>query len=87
MPPLYFHIEPLNRPPAPGGTFVVVWPEENGDGKHTHNAHPNRSVIDSAAGDVLVVHRESFRMLAVQRFGDWRGPWFGSVGECVACPS
>ena len=84
MSALYFRIEPLNRAPAPGGSFVCVWPEPNGDGKHTHNSHPDRQVIDSAAGDTLVVHGRRYRMLAVQRFGDWKGESFNSVAECVA---
>ena len=83
---LYFRIEPLNRPASPRGTFIVVWPLENGDGEYLHNAHPDRSVMDSQAGDVLV-HRErrqQYRMVAVQRFGDWKGTWFTSVADCQA---
>ena len=83
---LYFRIEPLDGPLPGAGMFVVVWPEENGDGKYLHNAHPDRRVIDSQAGDILV-HREKrqrYRMVAVQKFGDWRGPWFTSVRECLS---
>lgn len=42
-----------------------------------------RRLIGSEAGDVLIHKRQQYRMVAVQRFGDWRGPWFDSVRECV----
>ena len=88
MRPLYFRIEPLDSPAPAAGMFIICWPEENGDGRYLHNAHPDRRVIDSEAGDMLV-HRhrqERYRVLAVQKFNDWNGRWFGSVGECLgAC--
>ena len=78
--PLYFRILPLNGPPPGGNTYVVVWPDRL-DG--IHNAHPDRGVLDSVAGDVLVQWQERYRMLAVQRFNDWNGPSFASVRECM----
>jgi len=59
---------------------------EASDGRYLHTAHPDRRVLDSVGGDVLV-HRqrqERYRMLGVQRFNDWDGPWFQSVRECLA---
>jgi len=81
MHPLYFHIEPLTSPPPGGNTYVVVWPDRL---KGIDNAHPDRGVLDSVAGDVLVLRQERYRMLAVQRFNDWNGPWYESVRECMA---
>ena len=78
-------IEALDGPAPAAGMFIVCWPEANGDGRYLQNAHPDRWVIDSEAGDVLV-HRqrqERYRMLAVQRFNDWNGPWFASAQECL----
>ena len=63
--------------------FLVVWPEGNGDGRWCHNSHPDRTVVESQAGDVLVHKRQQYRMLAVQRLGDWSGPWYPSVRERV----
>jgi hypothetical protein len=74
MHPLYFRIEPIDSPAPAAGTYVVCWPQENGDGKYLHNAHPDRRVIDSQARDVLVLRRQRYRMNAVQPFGDWKGP-------------
>ncbi len=81
--PLYFRIEPLNCPPSSAGMYLVVWPDEDGNGRWCHNAHPDRRVTDSEAGDVLVHKRRQYRMLAVQRLGDWTGPWYPSVRRCV----
>ena len=85
MKPLYFRIEPLDSPAPVAGMFLVCWPDANGDGRYLHNAHPDRRAIDSEAGDVLFhqQRQERNRMLAVQRFNDWNGPWFASVRECV----
>ena len=73
MSPLDFKIEPSGGPAPAAGMFIVCWPEANGDGRYLHNAHPDRRVIDSKAGDALVhrERRERYRMLAVQRFKDW----------------
>ena len=81
--PLYFRIEPVTGPQLSAGMFLVVWPEENGNGRWCHNAHPDRTVVDAEAGDVLIHRRRQYRMLAVQRFNDCSGPWFDSVRECV----
>ena len=81
--PLYLRIDPVDGPTPEACMFIVCWSEENGDERYLHNAHPDRRVIDSEAGDVLV-HRqrqEGYRMLAVQLFNDWNGPWFASVRE------
>ena len=78
--PLYLKIEPLSRPPAGANTYVVVWPDRL---QGIHNAHPDRGVLDSIAGDLLVLRQERYRMLAVQRFNDLNGPWFESVRECL----
>jgi hypothetical protein len=69
---LYFQIEPLDRPPAAAGTFVVYWPDR--EGSRLHNAHPDKPVLESEAGDVRVLHRQCDRRVAVQPFSDWRGP-------------
>jgi hypothetical protein len=61
MKPLYFRIEPLDTPAPAAGMFLVCWPEEHGDGRYLHNAHPDRRVIDSEAGDVLVLRRQRHR--------------------------
>ena len=85
---LYFEIAPLDRPPSEAGMFIVCWPLENGDGRYLQNAHPDKCILDSEAGDVLV-HRqrgEQYRMVAVQQFGDWKGPWFRSVREVLEAP-
>jgi len=34
-------------------------------------------------GDVLILLQQRYRMIGVQEFGDWRGPWFMSVRECL----
>ena len=80
----YFRIEPLDGPPPAAGMFIVVWPEENGDGRYLQHAHPDRMVPNAMAGD-MVVHqkRDRYRVLAVQRSNDWGEPWFTSVRECV----
>jgi hypothetical protein len=66
-PNFYFQIEPLNSPPAPGGTYLV-WPLSSGNGRFCHHAHPDRTVMDARAGDVLVHKRTPYRMLGVRRF-------------------
>ena len=73
--PPYFHITPVDGPVPEAGMFIVCWPEQDGDGRYLHNAHPDRRVIDSEAGDVLVhqQRQERYRMLAVQRFNNWNG--------------
>lgn len=82
MTPLYFKIEPIDRPPAKGNTYVVVQPEHHE--RDVHNAHPDRQVADSVAGDVLVIdRRRKYRMVAVQRFGEWNGEWFDNVPVCL----
>lgn len=80
--PLYFRIQPLTGPQTSAGMYLVVWPESDGNGRWCHNARPERAVVDAQAGDVLVHKRRRFRMLAVQRMGDWNGAWYGSVREC-----
>jgi hypothetical protein len=82
MSSLYLEIEPLDRPPAGAGTFVVYWPDKEATSK-LHNSHPDKRVVDSEAGDVLILLRQRYRMVGVQPFGDWRGPWFTSVRECL----
>jgi len=85
MPNLYLKLEPLDRPPAGAGTFCVYWPDREAAGK-LHNSHPDKRVLDSEAGDVLILRQQRYRMVAVQPFGDWRGPWFKSVRACLgAC--
>jgi hypothetical protein len=71
---LYFQIEPLDRPPAGAETFYVYWPDRETTSK-LHNSHPDKRVVDSEAGDVLV-RQQRYRVVGVQPFGDWRGPWF-----------
>ena len=80
---LFFKLEPLDRPPAGAGTFIVVRPEENGDGRYCHNSHLGRRVIEAEVGDVLIHNLHQYRVVAVRRFGDWSGPWFNSVAECL----
>ena len=63
--------------------FLVVRPEENGNGHWCHHAHPDRTVVEALAGDVLIHKRRQYRVLVVQRFNDWQKPWFHSVQECV----
>ena len=46
--------------------LVVVWPLEDRNGKWTHNAHPDRTVMDAKAGDVLVQNRTPYRVRAVK---------------------
>ena len=57
-------------PQSATGTYLVVWPEADGNGRWCHHAHPDRTVLDAQAGDVLVHKREQYRMLAVQRLAD-----------------
>lgn len=63
---LNFWIEPLQRPAPDGGTFLIVWPEPNGEGRGTHNAHPDRTVMQTRAGEILVNRGERFRVRAVK---------------------
>ena len=44
---LYFRIEPLNGPRSSAGMFLVVWSEENGNGRWCHDAQPDRTVLDA----------------------------------------
>jgi len=78
MHPLYFQIEPLTGPQS-ANMYLVVWPESGGNGRWCHHSHPDRTVLDAQSGDVLVHKRRQYRMQRVQRFGDWRGPWYPSV--------
>ena len=43
--------------------------------------YPYRVMESNRAGDVLVHKRQQCRMVAVQRFNDWTGPWYSSVSE------
>jgi hypothetical protein len=49
--------------------YLVVLPDQNGNGRLCHHAHPDRTMLDAEAGDVLVHKRTPYRMLAVQPFG------------------
>ena len=60
-PPVYFENEPVNRLPSSAGMFLVVWPEEAGNGLWFHHAHPDRTVLDAHAGDVLVQRAARYR--------------------------
>jgi hypothetical protein len=42
---LQFWIESLYRPAPDGGTFRIVWTEQDGDGRYTYNTDPDRSVM------------------------------------------
>jgi len=52
-------------------------------GRWSHNVRPDRRVVDSQAGDVLVHKRRQYSVLTVQRFNDWMGAWNPIVRECV----
>lgn len=82
---LYFQIEPLDRPPPGGGTYLVVDLENGGNGQYAHHAHPDRTLRDAVAGDVIVHNRDRYRLLAVQRFrSECKDPWFETVTACLA---
>lgn len=81
---LYFHVEPLDSPPGAAGTYLVVWPEEGGDGRYCHNAHPDRTVATAMAGDVLVHRSGRYRVIGVQRLGDWDAEWVKRATDCMA---
>ena len=38
----YFDLQPLKALRNQSGAFLVVWPLENGDGKWTQHAHPDK---------------------------------------------
>ncbi|REJ93205.1 MAG: hypothetical protein DWQ34_11165 [Planctomycetota bacterium] len=86
---LYFDVEPVKSPRSESGTFLVVWPLDSGDGKWTHNAHPDRTVMDAHAGDVLVNKRTPYRVRAVKVYrsslcrDETSHPWCQSVRECI----
>ena len=40
--PLGLRIEALDGPAPAAGMFIVCWPEQNGDERYKHNAHPDR---------------------------------------------
>ena len=66
---LYFRIEPVDGPAPAAGMFIVCWPGQDGDGRYLHNAHPDRRVLDSVAGDACAAATElpDARGAAVQR--------------------
>jgi len=77
----YFQIEPLDRPSSGADTFPVVRPDQDGNGRWCHHSHPDSTVLDAEAGDVLVHKRTAYRVVAVQRYRN--DQWFKSVRECL----
>jgi hypothetical protein len=63
---LEFQIEPMNAPAPAGGMFLIDWPRKYGESQWAHNAHPDRTVMQTRAGDVLVKGRERWRVRAVK---------------------
>ena len=80
---LHLRVEPIDAPPSRAGTYLVVWPREDGNGEYAHNAHPDRSIATAIAGDVIVHRAGKYRLLGVQRLGDWNGTWNSAAVECL----
>ena len=87
---LNFRVEPLRGPPSPpGGMFQIVWPEPNGEGRRVHNAHPDCTVMQTRAGDVLVSGRDRWRVRSVQIYrafpvmDERTSPWCRSVEDAI----
>ena len=80
--PLYFRIERLKGETSPAGMYLVVNPDQNGNGRWCHHSHPDRTVLDAVVGDVIVHKRTPYRVLAVQPFGYKNDQWFKSVQDC-----
>jgi len=85
MPSLSFQIESLDRKPTrTGGTYVVLHTDAIGGSEHCHHAHPDRTLHHAVTGDVIVLRRQRYCLVRVQRFRDTNDPWFESVPECRA---
>ncbi len=52
---LQFEVEPS----APGGTYLIVWPDQTGNGQYTQPAHPDKTMLDVQAGDIVVHQRKT----------------------------
>jgi hypothetical protein len=81
---LYLQIEPINRLSASDKRCVAVYPQSDGEGRHTYNEHPERTIATAVAGDVIVHNGQRFRLTGVKLVGEWKGPWFRSVAECLS---
>jgi hypothetical protein len=88
--PLYVQVEPLRGPIPAGGTFFVLWLDENGKAGRAHHAHPARTLMDLRAGDIIVVGRTPHRFVQARVFA-WRvvpgepkeAPWRPSLWEAI----
>ena len=85
---LQFHVERVDAP-TDDTVFLIVWPEESGNGRYCHHSHPDKTVMDAKAGDVLVhKKRVRYRIKAVKVFrsslclDDTAHEWCGAVGAC-----
>jgi hypothetical protein len=88
--PLYVQVEPLSGPIPAGGTFLVLWLDENGNARRAHHAHPDRTLMDLSADEIIVVTRTPHRFVQARVFA-WRvvagepkeAPWRLSLREAL----
>ncbi len=49
---------------------LIAWLEPDGNGKHLYPAHPDRTLMDVKAGDMLIFKRKD--QLTIKRLKPWR---------------
>lgn len=49
---------------------LIAWLEPDGNGKYLYPAHPDKTLMDVKAGDVLIFNRKD--QLTVKRLKPWR---------------
>lgn len=57
----------LESPPPPSRQ-LVAWLNEDGDGLATRHAHPDKTLLDARAGDVIVHQRKQYVVSAVKPY-------------------
>ena len=47
---------------------LIIWPDANGNGTDTSPAHPDRTLMDVGAGDVIIHHRTAYDVRRVKPY-------------------
>ncbi|GAB5440757.1 MAG: hypothetical protein Fues2KO_11060 [Fuerstiella sp.] len=60
----------LFRLRAEDGTWcdLIAWLDRHGNGKHLWPYHPNKTLLDVRAGDIVIFRREQFRVLRLKPY-------------------